>query len=157
MVAACGDAATPTTVAERLDAAATTPLAATTVVDQLPGFRRGEIVVGDETWRVALAQSIVQRQQGLMGVTDLGDVEGMLFVFPFDSSNGFWMKDTLIPLEIAFFDAAGNLVTVLAMEPCLEDPCPTYSPGTSYRFALEAPPGRLGGLREGTILIVLDV
>ena len=156
MVAACGDAATPTTAAEPT-VLATPPLAASTVVDQLLGFPRGEIVVGDETWRVALAQSIDQRQQGLMGVTDLGDVEGMLFVFPFDSSNGFWMEDTLIPLEIAFFDAAGNLVTVLTMEPCLEDPCPTYSPGASYRFALEAPPGRLGGLREGTILIVLDI
>ena len=156
MVAACGDAATTTTVTvaplSTFPPESTSSTITTPPFDPLPDFERGDITVAGETWRVALALTIDQRAQGLMNVTDLGDAEGMLFVFPFDTSNGFWMKDTLIPLEIAFFDSGGNLVTVLAMEPCEEDPCPTYSPGADYRYALEAPPGRLATLGEGTVL-----
>ena len=78
-----------------------------------------------------------------MGVTDLGGLDGMLFVFPVDSDGGFWMKNTLIPLDIVFFTADGGFVDALTMAPCTEDPCPTYRPGGSYRYALEAPAGDL--------------
>ena len=111
--------------------------------------------IGTNELTVEVASTPETRACGLSQRDTLDADRGMLFVFPFDTSNGFWMKDTLIPLEIAFFDAAGNLVTVLSMEPCVEDPCPTYSPGAEYRFALEAPPGRLGALAEGTVLEVV--
>jgi hypothetical protein len=78
-----------------------------------------------------------------MGVTDLGGLDGMLFVFQADSEGGFWMKNTLIPLDIAFFTADGGFVDALTMVPCVEDPCPTYRPDGSYRYALEAPAGGL--------------
>jgi hypothetical protein len=61
----------------------------------------------------------------------------MLFVFPEPSSGGFWMKNTLVPLRIVFFDRHGKRVRALTMKPCRRDPCPLYDPGRRYRFALE--------------------
>ena len=74
-----------------------------------------------------------------MGITDIAPLDGMLFVFESDTSGGFWMKDTLIPLDIAWFTADGELVRVLTMVPCESDPCPSYSPGGAYRYAVEVP------------------
>ena len=110
-------------------------------------------MVAGEPWTVAVAATREERSQGLMNVTDLGEVDGMLFVFEADSEGGFWMKDTLIPLDIAFFDAGGSLVDVLSMVPCREDPCPIYTPAGAYRFALEAVPGRLDGLADEPVLV----
>jgi uncharacterized membrane protein (UPF0127 family) len=72
--------------------------------------------------------------------------DGMLFVFPTRTTGGFWMKNTLVPLTIVFFDSAGKRVRKLSMTPCREDPCPIYDPGRPYRFALElaASDGRRG-------------
>ncbi len=81
-----------------------------------------------------------------MNVTDLGSLDGMLFVFPEPTTAAFWMKDTLIPLDIAFFDGGGDLVDRLTMVPCEADPCPTYPAAGTYRFALEAPAGVLATL-----------
>jgi len=80
--------------------------------------------------------------------------DGMLFVFPQAGSGGFWMKNTLVPLTIVFFDSRGQRVRRLSMVPCRRDPCPLYEPEKSYRFALELrasdtrPAKRLGPLRE---------
>mgnify|MGYP001817915683 CR=1 FL=1 len=112
----------------------------------LPGFVTIEIEVGDETWPVALADTADLRRQGLMGVTDLGGLRGMLFSWPDDTTGGFWMKDTLIPLDIAFFAADGSLVDLLSMVPCEADPCPSYRPSGSYRSALEVPAGGFAGV-----------
>ncbi|HEX5671939.1 MAG TPA: DUF192 domain-containing protein, partial [Acidimicrobiia bacterium] len=67
---------------------------------------------------------------------------------------GFWMKDTIIPLDIAFFAADGSLVNLQTMEPCQADPCPFYHPGAPFRWALEAPAGDLDGLGSDATLIV---
>ncbi|MGH8875154.1 MAG: DUF192 domain-containing protein [Acidimicrobiia bacterium] len=105
-----------------------------------------------EPWTVAVAKTPEDRARGLMGVRDLGALDGMLFVFPTETTTGFWMKETVIALDIAFFDDGGWLVEVLTMEPCRGDPCPSYRPETPYRWALEAPAGRLTGLPAGTEL-----
>jgi uncharacterized membrane protein (UPF0127 family) len=97
---------------------------------------------GDELL-VAVADTPPLRQVGLMNVADLGDLDGMLFVFEADSSGGFWMKDTLIPLDIAFFEADGSFVDGFLMEPCTTTDCPTYRPSGPYRYALEVPAGRM--------------
>ncbi len=116
-------------------------------------FGTASITVGDRAMTVAVADTPDERSQGLMGVTDLDGLDGMLFVFQADSDVGFWMKDTLIPLDIAFFDADGAFVDRLMMEPCTADPCPTYQPVGSYRYALEAPAGDLSFVDEGTSLV----
>ena len=110
---------------------------------ELDGFETSTITVDGRELIVAVAETPNQRSQGLMGVTDLGGLDGMLFVFQADSEGGFWMKNTLIPLDIVFFTADGGFVDTLTMVPCVEDPCPTYRPDGSYRYALEALTGDL--------------
>ena len=100
-----------------------------------------------------LALTPASRSRGLMN-RRRAPVDGMLFVFPRDTRGGFWMKNTLVSLTIVFFDAEGMRVRKLSMTPCLRDPCRIYSPGKTYRFALELrasdarPAKRLGPLTE---------
>ena len=88
--------------------------------------------------RPELALTASQREVGLMHRTK-APADGMLFVFPASTTDGFWMKNTLVPLTIVFFDAGGKRVRRLSMTPCRADPCPVYYPHRSYRFALELP------------------
>jgi uncharacterized protein len=90
------------------------------------------------TFRPEVAKTSAQRSRGLMNRTR-APRDGMLFVFPESTSGGFWMKNTLVPLTIVFFDSAGKRVRKLSMVPCRNDPCPIYDPGRRYRFALELP------------------
>lgn len=83
-----------------------------------------------------LALTSAERSLGLMN-RRRAPVDGMLFVFPQDSTGGFWMKNTLVPLTIVFFDRDGKRVRKLSMTPCVTDSCRVYSPGRRYRFALE--------------------
>ena len=72
---------------------------------------------------------------------------GMLFEFPGPTQASFYMKDTKIPLSIGFFSARGRLLKMFDMTPCRADPCRIYSPGVTYRRALEVERGtfdRLG-------------
>ena len=110
---------------------------------------------GDEvTVHVEVADSQAEHARGLMGRTDLPDDAGMVFVFSTDSTSAFWMKDTLIPLSIAFYDESGTIVRILDMEPCIRDPCVLYDPEASYRGALEVNRGAFErwGVREGDVL-----
>lgn len=114
------------------------------------------VTLGGARWTVAIADTPELRARGLMGVTDLGPVDGMLFVYPEPVESRFWMRDTLLYLDIAFFDASGELLAVLAMEPCTTESCPRYDPGVAFRWALEAVPGRFAGLGPGPVLVVGD-
>lgn len=122
----------------------------------MPPFATARIVLVDPDGRqvampVYVADDDATRKQGLMGVTDLPSDAGMVFLFPEDRDGGFWMKNTLLPLSIAFFDADGTVGAVLDMEPCEADPCPSYKPGVTYRGALEVNQGAFAdiGLEEG--------
>lgn len=114
--------------------------------EPLSAFDEVEIIVGRETWLVAVADDAGERSRGLMGVADLGGLDGMLFVYSADTEATFWMKNTPIPLDVAFFDSEGELVDLLRMEPCAADPCRTYSAGARYRYAIEVPAGGFDGL-----------
>jgi uncharacterized protein len=96
---------------------------------------------GAVTVEALVAEAAEDRQRGLMHVPHLPDGTGMLFVFADDRTGGFWMKDTLVALDIAFVDAAGTIVAIVAMDPCDEDPCPVHEPGAAYLTALEVPQG----------------
>jgi uncharacterized protein len=88
------------------------------------------------TFRPELAKTPAQRSLGLMH-RKRAPKDGMLFVFPERTTGGFWMKNTLVPLTIVFFDSAGKRVRKLSMTPCRTDSCPIYDPDRAYRFALE--------------------
>jgi uncharacterized membrane protein (UPF0127 family) len=101
--------------------------------------------------RVEVVDTPETRQRGLMGRPSLDEDAGMLFIWPEDASSSFFMKDTLIPLSIAFIADDGTVLRILDMEPCASDPCPLYDPRTSYRMALEVRQGSFArwGVREG--------
>jgi uncharacterized protein len=90
---------------------------------------------------VEIADDEEERARGLMGRTELASDAGMIFVYPSDVSGAFWMKNTLVPLSIAFYAEDGRILKILDMEPCDEDPCPLYDPGVTYRGALEVNQG----------------
>ncbi len=98
---------------------------------------------GTETAQVTveIADSPEEREKGLMHRTELKQDTGMLFVFSEPQVLSFWMKDTKIPLEIIFFDQAGNFVNVHSMEPCTAMPCPSYSSAELSLYALEVNAG----------------
>jgi uncharacterized membrane protein (UPF0127 family) len=106
----------------------------------------GEVVVD-----VEVADTDATRQRGLMGRRTLAADAGMVFVFPQTTGGAFWMKDTLIPLSIAFYDEDGTILRILDMEPCRRDPCRLYDPGVAYRGALEVNRGAFDrwGVAEG--------
>ena len=87
-----------------------------------------------------------------MNVTSLGGADGMLFRFGAEQDSSFWMKDTLLPLSIAFFTGDGAFVSATDMEPCRARrvTCPVYPADASYADALEVPQGGLQGLGIGS-------
>jgi uncharacterized membrane protein (UPF0127 family) len=113
---------------------------------------------GETVVNVEIADSPEERERGLMGRRELDPEAGMVFAYPAGSSGPFWMKNTLIPLSIAFYGTDGRILRILDMEPCREDPCPLYDPGVTYRGALEVNRGafRRWGIGVGDNLRVED-
>jgi len=104
---------------------------------------RGEawVIFGTDTVRVELARTAAEREQGLMYRETMVEGRGMLFVFPDSQIRSFWMRNTLIPLDIAYMDESLRIVDIQAMEPQTEDPHPSARPAM---FALEVPLGWFG-------------
>ncbi|MGQ0669668.1 MAG: DUF192 domain-containing protein [Actinomycetota bacterium] len=100
---------------------------------------------------VEVADTDEERRRGLMGRDHLAPNDGMAFVFDEPVSSGFWMKDTLIPLSIAFWNERGRIVAILDMDPCEADPCPVYEPGIAFVGAVEVRQGlfELRGVKVG--------
>ena len=95
----------------------------------------------DATLTVRVADSDEEQRQGLMGVESLGADRGMTFVYEEPTTGSFWMKDTRIPLSIAFVDD-NRIVAIEEMTPCETDPCPTWDAGGArYTLAIEANAG----------------
>lgn len=92
---------------------------------------------------VELADTAEERRMGLMGRENLDPYDGMAFVWDEPVETAFWMKDTLIPLSIAFWDEHGRIVSIIDMDPCEADPCPTYAPGIPFVGAVEVGQGGL--------------
>ncbi len=84
-----------------------------------------------------------------MGVTDLGGADGMVFRFASPVTTQFWMRDTVMPLSIAFYAPDGSFVSATDMEPCLTGPadaCARYAAAAPYVNAIEVPKGGLEAL-----------
>jgi uncharacterized membrane protein (UPF0127 family) len=82
-----------------------------------------------------------ERATGLMNRERLAENAGMVFLVPEPTDGSFWMKDTLIPLSVAFWDREGRIFRIVDMEPCRKDPCPLYAPGGSWTGAVEVNQG----------------
>jgi Uncharacterized conserved protein len=95
-----------------------------------------------QRFSVELATNDASREHGLMMRTALAPDHGMLFVFSDTAPRGFWMKNTLIPLDILYFDADRRLVSMqLEVLPCKADPCPIYPSSGPARYVLELSAG----------------
>jgi uncharacterized protein len=90
--------------------------------------------------RVEIADDFFERQRGLMYRTQLGEDRGMLFVFQREQPLSFWMKDTRIPLSIAYIDSKGRITDILDMKP-LDDEPPHYVSSEPVLYALEVNQG----------------
>jgi uncharacterized membrane protein (UPF0127 family) len=88
--------------------------------------------------QVEIADTDAERQTGLMGRTALAEDAGMLFVFGQEQPLSFWMKNTLIPLSIAYISEGGTIVDIQDMEPLDETSHPSAAPA---RYALEVNQG----------------
>lgn len=99
------------------------------------------VAVDGRDLMVAWVDSPEERSRGLMEVEDLGDLDGMLFDLGRERRPTFTMRNTLIPLDIAFFGENGDGRGVREMVPCDEEPCPTYGIEAPARYALEVPAG----------------
>lgn len=100
---------------------------------------------------VEIADTDAERRMGLMGRTALTEGTGMLFVFDAEQPLSFWMKDTLIPLSIAYIDAQGRIVDIQDMQPLDETPHPSAAPA---QYALEVNQGYFAarGIQVGDLV-----
>jgi len=143
MAAACADpvadeTSTTTSAASTTTVAGVPPgledLELTTVTLQFAGADSVELLV-------AVADEPAERAQGLMRVTDLRDLDGMVFDFGEEVDAGFWMRDTPLPLTLIHFDGDGQFVSSVDMAPCPDGDCPSYFAAAPFRFGLEVPLG----------------
>ena len=95
------------------------------------------VELGNEKISVEVADTVVAMSRGLMYREELCENCGMLFVFNEEREHSFWMKNTLIPLDIIFINASGYIVDVLSADPCDVDPCPHYVPSAKAKYVLE--------------------
>ena len=147
-----GNAGAPTATAQD---PTPTPLASSTVT-----FEPAKVLIDTGDGSVLIdaekAETPDQHALGLMHRTSLAEDSGMVFLFFEQHSGGFWMKNTLIPLSIAFFDEKGKILRILDMEPCEAEPCEIYDPGVPYGGALEVNQGAFDdwGVTEGDRITV---
>lgn len=110
------------------------------------GFKKEKITLVDPHGQkivinAEIADDDRKRRMGLMFRKSLDDDEGMLFSFGYSQMLNFWMKNTLIPLDIIFFDHGGRFVSAAAMTPCDADPCRVYQSAQPAQWALELSAG----------------
>ncbi len=104
---------------------------------------------------VDVADTEPVRQRGLMFREQMAAGEGMIFVFPEPGYYPFWMKNTLIPLDMVWLDARGRVVSIArSVPPCKADPCPSYPPDANASYVIELVSGfcRQHNLKIGDVV-----
>lgn len=123
---------------------------------ELADYDVQQVQIGDRTMLLAIADNPSLRRQGFQFVTDLEDLEGMLFFWRHDG-NAIWMKDTFIPLDIVWFNEDGTYKDRASMPLCTQTPCPEYAPDDfDFRFAVEAPAGTLAWITPSSTITYSD-
>ncbi|MEI9478814.1 MAG: DUF192 domain-containing protein [Deltaproteobacteria bacterium] len=115
------------------------------------GLLKIPLYVKDKEIRVEVAKAPEERAQGLMGRKQLGDSEGMLFIFETEDYHSFWMKNTLIPLSIAFIDKEGRILRITDMKPLTLE---SHAPPKPVLYALEMKQGwfSANGIKVGDVI-----
>lgn len=100
------------------------------------------VTLGGERFLVEVARTPQEYALGLMFRRKLPADRGMLFPYDEEGWRSFWMKNTLIPLDILFFDGERRLINWHTAQPCRSDPCPGYASSAPARYVLELNAGR---------------
>ena len=113
-----------------------------------PGLPVAELGAGMYRIEAEVAHTFQSRQIGLMQRSRMAPQQGMVFVFPQDAVHCMWMKNTLLPLSVAFLDAQGRILNIEDMQPHSED---NHCAAAPARYALEMNLGwfRERGLKKG--------
>jgi hypothetical protein len=118
------------------------------------------IYIQDKPFRVEVADTPEKHARGLMFRRCLRDDFGMLFVFPDEEIRSFWMKNTLVPLDMIFLNSGGQVVGMHeSVPPCEADPCPGYESALPARYVLEVTGGTAKKLKlkaGDKIFMVID-
>jgi uncharacterized protein len=120
-------------------------------ISRTPELPRRTVTIDDHKIDCEVADTDSARLKGLMHRQELQQGKGMLFVFPWQDAQSFWMRDTHIPLDIAFIDARGKILNIASGEPRSETPIKSVSPAM---YVLEVPKGwfSLRRLEPGSIV-----
>jgi uncharacterized protein len=115
------------------------------------GLMKIPIYLKDREILVEVAKTGEERAVGLMGRTSLGKDEGMIFIFEDEGVHSFWMKNTLLPLSIAFMDREGKIIWITDMQPLTLS---THNPPQPVLYALEMNKGWFAknGIKVGDIV-----
>ena len=105
-------------------------------------YGSANVKVAGHALKVEVAATEEQREQGLMYRERLGRDDGMLFIFDEPAYNAMWMKNTLIPLSVAFIDAQGVILNIVDMEPQTLDSHAAAGPAV---YAIETNKGWFAG------------
>lgn len=114
---------------------------------------RIQVIIGGETFEVEVARHAEDKRVGLMFRESLGPRQGMIFVYETDQHLAFWMKDTAIPLTLAFLSKQGEILQIEELKPLS---LKTIVSGRAARFGLELPAGVLDklGVKVGDRIIL---
>jgi uncharacterized membrane protein (UPF0127 family) len=123
-----------------------------------PAQNQNRVCFQQNCFTVELALTPEQQVQGLMNRQTLGNDSGMLFVFPQEGIYPFWMKDTLIPLDMIWMDSNGTVVFIGKDEQPCGMVCPSINPGVQAKYVLEVNAGTVDriGLTIGSRM-TLDI
>jgi uncharacterized membrane protein (UPF0127 family) len=132
LLAGCGSSGTGASASPGAESTGTASELRTVTIDSSGG---GKVEV-----RVEIADDLPEQTRGLMDRTALGEDRGMLFVYSDEEVRSFWMKNTLIPLSIAYIDSDGRIVDLQDMKPLDDDP-PHYVSAEPAQYALEVNQG----------------
>ncbi len=122
----------------------------------LAGVQRVRVALpAGRVFLAEVADTPERRARGLMDRDRLEPGTGMVFIFDEPAPHSFWMKNTRISLDIVWLDRQARVVHIeRQVPPCLEDPCPTYSPRRPAIGVLEVGGGQTEGLRTGERLLM---
>jgi len=124
-------------------------------------YPRGRVIFPDGTKvTVEVVDTEATRERGLMFRKGLAPDAGMIFVFDAVAFYPFWMKNTLIPLDMLWLDAGARVVSIArSVPPCKADPCPSYSPDADALYVVELAAGfaRQHNVKVGDVLKLENV
>jgi uncharacterized membrane protein (UPF0127 family) len=109
------------------------------------------VKIGDQVFQAEIADTNELRQRGLMFRENLAKNSGMIFIFDHIGKHSFWMKNTLIPLDLIWISADKKVVDVQTLQPCTKDPCQSYIPKNDAKYVLEVGAGIFRGILGDTV------